>query len=176
MKRQRNMSLQKILMICMFYHVHVSPMHSCFQIKHVEEEWKEVKNSRIGSKSFYPLEVNSSSSEKGNLSKLLINRRKRKCLRCSWWSIQIIWLPRWVSCKSHNVMWVSGCDSGPRGLGRISGPQTQVMWPAEGGLPAVTHIGKRKDWGEGVLSSSSSPRPCCSHEDLKKYENANNIC
>ena len=21
----------------MFYHVHVSPMHSCFQIKHVEE-------------------------------------------------------------------------------------------------------------------------------------------
>ena len=48
----------------MFYHVHVSPMHSCFQIKHVEEEWKEVKNSRIGSKSIYPLVVNSSSSEK----------------------------------------------------------------------------------------------------------------
>ena len=48
----------------MFYHVHVSPMHSCFQIKHVEEEWKEGTNSRIGSRSSYLLVVNSSSSEK----------------------------------------------------------------------------------------------------------------
>ena len=85
-------------------------------------------------------------------------------------------LPRWVSCKSHNVMWVSGCDSGPRGVGRISGPPTrpvgtQVMWPAEGGLPAATHIGKWKDWGEGVQSSSSTSTPRCSHEDLKKIRN-----
>ena len=55
----------------------------------------------------------------------LSNRRERKCLRYSWWSIQIIRLPRWVSSKTHNVTkWVTGCDSGPRGLGRISGPQT----------------------------------------------------
>ena len=54
----------------------------------------------------------------------LSNRRERKCLHYYWWLIQITRLPRWVSSKTHNVTkWVTGCDSGPRGLGRISGPQ-----------------------------------------------------